>query len=259
MKQTRILSVVTISLAALLLGGCAHWPATRQAEAAPDLVWQPPSPPSPPLVWVPAGSFRKAQRGPEDITAIVIHTTEGRFVEDQSFEENQARNFRGNINYFRNNPRNVSAHFVVGPYGEVCHMVNESDIAATQTYYNNRAIGIECAGWGDRPETWTPELLDSLVNLVAYLCVKWEVPAYKSEGTAHEGPNRVVLDGGAQRFTGQGIVGHYQIQPWNKSDPGPHFPWEDFTERVRERIREFGAEPIALPTADEETAEVADV
>ncbi|MEX2381496.1 MAG: N-acetylmuramoyl-L-alanine amidase, partial [Opitutales bacterium] len=132
---------------------------------------------------------------------------------------------------------------------------NETDIAATQTYYNGRAIGIECAGWSRRSETWTPELLEALVNLTAYLCAKWEVPAYHPEGTAHEGSNRIALDNESQQFTGQGLVGHFQVQPWNKSDPGSHFPWEEFGERVRERIREYGLEPIALPSADDAEVE----
>lgn len=235
----------------VLLGGCVHGPSSKRGDVNDGLTWEVPSPPGPPVVWVPAASFRKAQRGPNEITAIVIHTTEGRFLPDDTFAENQARNFRGNVNYFRRNDRNVSAHFVIGPNGEVCQMVNETDIAATQTYYNERAIGIECAGWGSRENTWTPKLLEALVDLTAYLCVKWEVPAYHPEGTAYEGPHQILLDNGSQRFTGQGLVGHFQVQPWNKSDPGPHFPWEEFGERVRERIRAYGLEPLGLPMGND--------
>lgn len=243
-KRTFFLCL-TAATALSLFNGCAHW-----RTKSSDLTWEVPSPPAPSVVWVPAGSFRRSDRGPGEVTAIVIHTTEGRYNEEESFAANQARNFRGNVNYFRNNDRRVSAHFVMGPNGEICQMVNEGDIAATQTYYNSRAIGIECAGWSRRKQTWTPELLDSLVNLTAYLCVKWEVPAYHPEGTAYEGPYSMTNDEGEQRFAGAGLVGHYQVQPWNKTDPGPHFPWDEFCERVRERIREYGRAPIELPPPD---------
>ena len=238
--QPLILAAFTITL----LGGCAHMRGVK--EDTDELTWKVPSPPAPSVVWVSAGSFRKAERTPEDVVAIVIHTTEGSYNKERSFAANQARNFRGNVNYFRKNERNVSAHFVIGPNGEICQMVNETDVAHTQTYYNDRAIGIECAGWAGRKETWTPELLDSLVNLVAFLSVKWEIPAYQPEGTAHEGPNRIEIENKRPEFTGAGLVGHYQVQPWNKTDPGKPFPWEEFEKRVQDRIREFGQEPIEL-------------
>ncbi len=236
-------------LAAAGLSSCAH----RSAPSDPmaDWAWEIPSPPPPHMAWVPAGPFRKGERTPESVTAIVIHTTEGGYKKELSHVENQENNFRGVINYFKANDRNVSAHYVMGRNGEICQMVNESDVAHTQTYYNGRAFGIECAGWSSRPETWTPELLESLVELCAYLCVKWEIPAYHPEGTAYEGPYSIAIDDDNKRFTGHGLVGHYQVQPWNKSDPGDHFPWEEFSERVRERIRQYGAEPIELPTPEE--------
>jgi hypothetical protein len=206
------------------------------------------------MAWVPAGPFRQGERTPENVTAIVIHTTEGRYDDALPLADNQERNFASVINYFKANDRNVSAHYVMGRHGEICQMVNEGDIAHTQTYYNGRAFGIECAGWSRHEGTWTPELMDSLVDLCAYLCVKWEIPAYHPEGTAYEGPYSVVVDEENKRFVAHGLVGHYQVQPWNKSDPGDHFPWEEFSERVRERIREYGVEPIELPSPEESQA-----
>ncbi len=218
-----------------------------KADPTAGWLWEIRSPPAPTMAWVPAGPFRSSDRTKNDVTAIVIHTTEGRYLEEQTFPENQNRNFAGVVNYFKDNNRNVSSHYVLGPNGEICVMVNEKDVAHTQTYYNGRAFGIECAGWSRNPETWTPELMESLVNLCAYLCVKWEIPAYHPEGTAYEGPWSLVIDEETKRFTGPGLVGHFQVQPWNKSDPGEHFPWEEFSKRVRERIRSYGVEPIALP------------
>jgi hypothetical protein len=199
------------------------------------------------MAWVPAGHFRVEDRTRETVDSIIIHTTEGSYREELSFEENSQRAFLGNINYFRGNDRNVSAHYVVGHKGDICWMVDEAHTAHTQTYYNSRGFGIECAGWSRFPEIWTPERMDALVDLCAYLCVKWEIPPYQPEGTAYEGPYSVQTGEDEYRFTGIGLVGHYQVQPWNKSDPGRYFPWEDFSKRVEARIREYGHEPIALP------------
>ena len=248
-------NAVVYTVVALALAGCARKAAPPVLDPMASLDWTVPSPPAPSVVWVSAGPYRKASRAPGDITAIVIHTTEGRFNPEISHEENQARNFAGVVNYFKKNDRNVSAHYVMGPKGEICQMVNETDIAHTQTYYNGRAFGIECAGWSSRPETWTPELMDSLVELCAYLCVKWEIPPYHPEGTAYEGEYSIFLDEDTRRFTAHGLVGHFQVQPWNKTDPGPHFPWEEFSQRVRDRIAEFGVEPAAMPTPEEIAAQ----
>lgn len=232
----------------LALGGCVRHHPMESGRGDLDRTWEAPQPElqRPSMAWVAAGSFRPSQRSPADVTAIVIHTTEGRYNPQLSFAENQAANYRDTIRYFQTNDRNVSAHFVIGPNGEICQMVREQDIAHTQTYYNGRSFGIECAGWSGRPETWTPELMEALVELTAYLCVKWEVPVSHPAGTAYEGPNRVVLENGDERFTGAGLVGHFQIQPWNKTDPGPYFPWSEFSKRVSERVRAYGVDPGSL-------------
>ncbi|MFG0328769.1 MAG: N-acetylmuramoyl-L-alanine amidase [Phycisphaerales bacterium] len=257
----------------------------------------------PAMTWVASPHFRRAEGGPRtaaEVDAIVLHTTEGRYDEAESFEVNQARNYAGVVRYFQNNDRQVSAHFVIGPAGEITQMVDVGDIAHTQTYYNARSIGIECAGWSDRPETWTPAMLESLVELVSWLAVEWEVPLERPEGDAYSGPwsivdpvayeellaeavaaaaadeleaadAPVIGDGSpddarptigtggfdadpspttgasttgalsiddrpARRFNGAGLVGHYQIQPWNRTDPGPYFPWAWFEAQVRRRV-----------------------
>lgn len=184
--------------------------------------------------WVPSPYFRGGPRTPDDVHAIVLHTTEGRYDETQSFAANQARIYHATIRYFQDNEREVSAHYVIGPHGELTAMVDERNIAHTQTYYNARSFGIECAGWSDRPETWTPAMIDTLVDLIAYLSVTWDVPIERPDGNAYEGPHAISTEHGP-RFDGSGVVGHDQVQPWNKTDPGPHFPWDEVLTRARER------------------------
>ncbi|HMZ51839.1 MAG TPA: peptidoglycan recognition family protein [Candidatus Sumerlaeota bacterium] len=226
-------------------------------------------PPAPKMNWVEAGSYRKDNRKRGDIVAIVIHTTEANYMDDLSFVDNHNRTFAGSVKYFVSNDRSVSAHYVMGPNGEITNMVKVRDVAHTQTYYNGRAIGIECAGWGRFPEMWTPQMMDSLVNLCAYLCAKYDIPPYQPEGTAYEGPYAIVIgdpaigeDGKAKRgpntdrYSAHGLVGHYQVQPWNKSDPGPHFPWAVFTARVRQRMTDYGAKLVPLPGPEDTAKEV---
>jgi N-acetyl-anhydromuramyl-L-alanine amidase AmpD len=186
----------------------------------------------------PARHFRPADRTAAEIDTIVFHTTEGGFDPGRTFRENQRRAYLGTVRYFQSPDREVSAHFVVGPAGEVTQMVRTSSIAYHATYYNARSIGIECAGWADRAETWTPELLEALVELSAKLCRRYGIVAVRPEGDA-------LSSGG--RFAGSGLVEHRQIQtPGSavvvqegkapKTDPGPHFPWQSFLARVQERL-----------------------
>lgn len=188
--------------------------------------------------YVPARHFRAASRTAAEIDTIVLHTTEGSYDPGRSFRENQRYVYERTIRYFQAPDREVSAHFVVGPEGQVTQMVRTTSIAYHATYYNSRSVGIECAGWADRAETWTPELLEALVELTAKLCRVYGIVPVRPEGDA-------VTERG--RFTGAGIVEHRQIQtPGSaavaegraaKTDPGPHFPWKSFLAQVRERIR----------------------
>lgn len=190
-----------------------------------------------PAAWEPAKYFTPAERSRE-IDTIVIHTTEGAFNPLKSFEENHAEVYRRTVQYFKDPDRKVSAHYVIGPKGELTKMVEEKDIAWHATYYNARSIGIECAGWSGRKETWTPELLRALADLAASLVKKYSIEPVHPEDTA-------LTMGGF--FKGKGIVGHYQVQTpgsqavkqySERTDPGPHFPWARFMGLVNERLQD---------------------
>jgi N-acetyl-anhydromuramyl-L-alanine amidase AmpD len=185
--------------------------------------------------WEPAKYFTPGSRSKE-IDTIVIHTTEGSYDSKLSFAENQANAYRNTVKYFKDPDRKVSAHFVIGPKGEVTRMVREQDVAWHATYYNSRSLGIECAGWSGRAETWTPELVEALADLVARLAKRYSIEPVHPEGTA-------LTTGGY--FTEKGIIGHYQVQtPGSKAvekysertDPGPHFPWAEFMSRLRSKL-----------------------
>lgn len=225
-------------------------PASEPDSAAPAVSSGPKGPPQKPaMTWNPAKNLRNANRKKGDVDSIILHTTEGVPLKTASFEESHAKAFPGNVRYLQSNDRSVSANFVVGRNGEIANLVREEDIAYTTTYYNDRSFGIEICGTAGRAETWTPELLKSLADLVAYLCDKWGIEPVHAEGDAKRGPHKTYKSsrGTFQGFNGTGIVGHYQVQTSGseactvakysiKTDPGPHFPWEAFIKSVRERL-----------------------
>lgn len=211
-----------------LLAACADRP---PAKSKPVLR-------RPETTFVPAAKFEPSDREASyDVDTVVIHTTEGTYHDEDGFAENQDRIYAGTIRYFENpEDRSVSAHYVVGRRGEITQMVSDKDVAWHATYYNKRSIGIECAGWSARPETWNDENLEALARLVAHLCARYDVEPAHPDGDA-------VTCGG--RFTKAGLVGHTQIQtPGSppgegsgaRTDPGPHFPWDRFVKRVREIV-----------------------
>lgn len=154
-------------------------------------------------------NYQVADRSRSHIDSIVIHTIEG--------SANAA------INWFRNGQAKVSSHFVVSNKGAITQMVAPKDVAWTQTYYNRRAIGIECEGYANDPNTWTTALMSSLVHLTAWLCHEYSIPVFHPSGRA---------ESKTQPFIQCGLLGHSQIQPWNKQDPGLFFDWDNFIHAV---------------------------
>lgn len=170
----------------------------------------------PSSTWVPSPNYTNSSReSTYDIDSIVIHTTEG--------------SYSGAISWFQNPNAQVSAHYVISPEGAITQMVKDEDIAWHATYYNSRSIGIECAGYSAQASTWTPQLLASLKQLVAWLCKKYNIPVVHPSGNAYDYPNNT--------FDAPGLVAHAQVQPWNRTDPGPYFPWTQFVQDVKDMLK----------------------
>jgi N-acetyl-anhydromuramyl-L-alanine amidase AmpD len=168
-------------------------------------------------VWDP--SSNKSSRRGRQIDSIVIHTTEGKYGSA--------------VSWLKNPHSKVSAHYVIREDGgEIRQLVSDEDAAWAQTYYNERGIGIECAGYASRASTWTPGLKAALVELVAWLAKTHGVSVAHPTESAYAFPNNK-LDVG-------GLLSHGQIQPWDRSDPGPHFDWDEFVADVQARIDASG-------------------
>ena len=100
----------------------------------------------------------------------------------------------------------VSAHYLIGRDGHIYQLVSDVDRAwhagggrwGTITDVNSASIGIELDNNGDVP--FPPAQIDSLIRLLIDLTTRWHIPRAQ-------------------------IIGHEDMAPSRKVDPGPLFPW----------------------------------
>lgn len=100
----------------------------------------------------------------------------------------------------------VSAHYLVSARGEVIRMVDEASRAwhagagnwAGQSDINSRSIGIELDNRGNHP--FAAAQMTALEDLLKDIMRRWDIPP-------------------------AGVIGHSDMAPGRKSDPGPHFDW----------------------------------
>ncbi|MHB8207065.1 N-acetylmuramoyl-L-alanine amidase [Mucilaginibacter sp.] len=101
----------------------------------------------------------------------------------------------------------VSAHYVIGRDGHIYHMLNDY-LRAWQagisrwgsiTDMNSCSLGIELDNNGSEP--FAPAQINSLLALLTHLKKTYNIPA-------------------------SNFIGHQDIAPGRKPDPGPLFPWQ---------------------------------
>lgn len=192
-----------------------------QGELVPVDVW--PSagvvPPLPALqagpdydgsVWRPSPNNSSRGAGASaDEAFIVIHTCEG--------------SYGGCWSWLKNSGSGVSAHYVVNNTGsEITQLVNETrkawhisaDYACSKNDgvdcwrngigSNKFTIGIEHAGFANQAG-WDDGLIDASARLICDISKDRGIP----------------LDANH-------VFGHGQMQPWNRVDPGPNWPWAEY-------------------------------
>ncbi len=101
----------------------------------------------------------------------------------------------------------VSAHYVIGRDGHIYHMLNDYLRAwhagvsrwGSITDMNSCSIGIELDNNGNQP--FPPAQINSLLALLTHLKKAYNIPA-------------------------SNFIGHQDIAPGRKPDPGPFFPWQ---------------------------------
>lgn len=138
------------------------------------------------------------------------------------------------IERLRDPAAKVSAHFLIDEDGTVAAMVPETERAwhagasgwQGRTALNDVSLGIELVNpgheWGYRP--FPPAQMAALVELARELCRRWRIP-----------PDRV--------------VGHSDVAPTRKDDPGELFRWEALA-----RAGLCHPVPPAQPVPPDETA-----
>ncbi|WP_240336642.1 N-acetylmuramoyl-L-alanine amidase [Tropicibacter sp. Alg240-R139] len=101
----------------------------------------------------------------------------------------------------------VSAHYLIGPDGTLWQMVREADRAwhagagewHGQCDINSRSVGIELDNRGDHP--FAEPQMAALERLLPQILSRWGIAS-------------------------GGVIGHSDMAPGRKFDPGPRFDWE---------------------------------
>ncbi len=141
--------------------------------------------------WVPSPNFD--QRRP---VLIVLHFTDDDSAQ-QALQTLRTHNSGGP----------VSSHYLIGNNGHIYQLVDDSQRAwhagagrwGTITDVNSASIGIELDNNGDSP--FSQVQIDSLLRLLADLTDRLRIPRTQ-------------------------IIGHEDLAPGRKDDPGPLFPWQ---------------------------------
>jgi len=170
-------------------------------------------------IWRASPNF--SSRGGTAVSLVVIHTCEGAYS--------------GCWGWLKNSASGVSAHYVVKENGSEitqlvreaskawhvaasyqCSRVNNTQCNKNNVSTNNFSVGIEHAGFASQSS----------------------FPAGQIEASAKLTCN-ITRDQGVPRDRNH-IVSHGQLQPSNRVDPGPNWPWAHYIDRVRAHCGDNG-------------------
>jgi N-acetyl-anhydromuramyl-L-alanine amidase AmpD len=194
--------------------------APAAALAAGDPCGAPTPPPAITSIWRGSPNFNARAEGTAgQIAMIIVHTCEGSYV--------------GCWSWLTNASSGVSAHYIIDESGsEISYLVEEPlrawhigavydcalnrsrrcDLSGVQS--NHFTIGIEHAGFASQPSFPAAQIAIS-ARLVCELTKRHGIPR-----------------------DGQHIVAHGQLQPWNRTDPGPNWPWINYLALVQRNCGE---------------------
>ncbi|MFJ5264438.1 N-acetylmuramoyl-L-alanine amidase [Streptomyces sp. NPDC088387] len=152
--------------------------------------------------WIAASSanWRRADR-PDDFSVdmVIIHVTQG--------------SFDSAVKVFQDPGHGAASHYIVRDDGHITQMIRELDVAyhAGNREYNERSVGIEHAGFVDRPEDFTDAMYEASARLTAGICARYGIPVDREH-----------------------IIGHVEVPGTDHTDPGPHWDWDRYLTLVRQ-------------------------
>ncbi|HEX8538822.1 MAG TPA: N-acetylmuramoyl-L-alanine amidase, partial [Cystobacter sp.] len=190
-----------------------EWAASGQGVAVEELGQQSQALAGPdyaPAIWRPSPNFNARPMG---VKMVVIHTCES--------------GYSGCWSWLTNTSSGVSAHYVVREDGgEISQLVRDGSrawhIGATYQCSNNSnmecglngkssndfTIGIEHGGYASQ-KTWPAAQIDASARLLCDMTRDHGIPRDRYH-----------------------VVGHGQLQPYNRTDPGANWPWADYLNRA---------------------------
>ncbi len=184
-------------------------------------------------LWRPSPNYSSRPSGKKgDPSMVIIHSCEGSYA--------------GCWSWLTNKSSGVSAHYVVNDKGsEISQLVREnkkawhigasykcslnSSTSCDLNGYgsNNFTVGIEHAGYA-KQSSWDSGLLHSSAKLSCDISKYWGIPRDKYH-----------------------IVGHGQLQPYNRIDPGPNWPWGSYLGLIADYCSDQAPEPPPEPPPPE--------
>jgi len=187
----------------------------------------------PDAIWRPSGNNSARSSGSiGNVAMVIIHTCEGSYA--------------GCWSWLRNSAAGASAHYVINESGsETTQLVREARKAwhISADYSCSRNSGVDCWRNGYNSNNFT---------------IGIEHAGYASQSSFADGQLEasarlvcdITRDHGIPRDR-QHILGHGELQPWNRTDPGANWPWAHFIERVRYHCGDGGTPPPEDPPPED--------
>jgi len=151
----------------------------------------------PQIIFTPSPNYDDRPEGAQ-IRYIVLHYT-------------ALENTQTSLNWMCDREKKVSAHYLICRTGQVYQLVEDDKRAwhagvsswGSDTNLNHTSLGIELDNNGSEP--FSEPQIDVLLALLYDLCEKHSIPK-------------------------ENVLGHQDIAPERKIDPGPYFPWQKLYE-----------------------------